>query len=249
MKNKIEEELSDEQAAYRKGRGTVDILVNLQVLIGKVLTNVEQAFIFFIDYSKAFDLISHVQQFNIMIDMGFPNHLVALLQNLYLCQSAVIHSNGNHTESFPIEKGVRQGCICSPPLFSLYTEQIMREADISEEGIPISGRRISNLRYADDTALLTGNEEHPEHILNRVNEVGMKRLLKLNVKKTKYMSLQPSGIIIETGGEQVEKVTHFKYLGLIITSDGSCKTNIINQIAMAKKRMLELTPIWKDRGV
>ena len=91
----------------------------------------------------------------------------------------------------------------------------MREADVSEEGIPISGRRISNLRYADDTALLTGKEEHPEHILNRVNEAGMKRLLKLNVKKTNYMSLQPSDITIETGGEQVKKATHFKYLGSI----------------------------------
>ena len=92
----------------------------------------------FIDYSKAFDSFSHIQMFNILIkDMGFPRHIVALVQALYEKQSAIVRWNGSHTKLFFIEKGVRQGCILSPLLFCAYTEQVMREAEITESGAVI----------------------------------------------------------------------------------------------------------------
>ena len=82
-------------------------------------------FIVFIYYSKAFDSVSHIQMFDILNDMGFPRHIVALIQALYEKQSAIVRWNGAHTKPFFIEKGVRQGCILSPLLFCAYTEQVM----------------------------------------------------------------------------------------------------------------------------
>ena len=120
MRKKIEMELPDEQARFRPGRGTTDMLVIIQVLIEKVMGIGGQALVTFIDYSKAFDNISHVQLFDIMLELGFPEHIVALLQSLYIDQTAVIRWNGSTTETFPIGKGVRQGCILSHHLFSLY---------------------------------------------------------------------------------------------------------------------------------
>ena len=113
-----------------------------------------QALVIFIDYSKAFDNISHVQLFDIMLQLGFPEHIGALLQSLYIDQTAVIRWNGFTTETFPIGKGVRQGCILSTHLFSLYTESVMREAKIQYLGYSIGGRNISNARYAGETALI-----------------------------------------------------------------------------------------------
>ena len=144
MRKNIEMELPDEQAGFRPGRGTVDMLVIIQVLIEKVMGIGGQALVTFIDYSKAFDSISHVQLFDIMLELGFPEHIVALLQSLYIDQTAVIRWNGSTTETFPIGKGVRQGCILSPHLFSLYTESVMREAEIQDLGYNIGGRNISN---------------------------------------------------------------------------------------------------------
>ena len=92
-----------------------------------------------------------------MLKMGFPTHLVSLISNLYTNQSATIRWNGEHSGHFHINKGVRQGCILSPHLFSIYTEQVMREADIDGMGISIGGRNLTNLRYADDTALIADN--------------------------------------------------------------------------------------------
>ena len=61
MRKKIEMELPDEQAGFRPGRSTAYMLVIIQVLVGKVMGIGGQALITFINYSKAFDSISHVQ--------------------------------------------------------------------------------------------------------------------------------------------------------------------------------------------
>ena len=69
--------------------------------------------------------------------MGFPEHLIVLLHNLYENQEATVRTEIGETDHFGIGKGVRQGCILSPTLFNLYAEGIMQEAgvDESEDGI------------------------------------------------------------------------------------------------------------------
>ena len=68
---------------------------------------------------------------------------------------------------FQIKKGVRQGCIFSPCLFNLYAEYIMRNAGLDEAhaGIKIAGENTNNLRYADDTTLMTESEEELKILL------------------------------------------------------------------------------------
>ena len=84
---------------------------------------------------------------------------------------------GHGTDWFLIGKGVRQGCILSPCLFNFYAEYIMRNAGLEEEpaGITIVGRNINNLRYADDTTLMTEGEEELKSLLMKV-KVGVKKL-------------------------------------------------------------------------
>ena len=88
--------------------------------------------------------------------MGIPDHLTCLLRNLYAGQEATVRTGHGATDWFQIGKGVPQGCILSPCLFNLYTENIMRNAGLKEAqaGIKIAGRNINNLRYADDTTLM-----------------------------------------------------------------------------------------------
>ena len=88
--------------------------------------------------------------------MEIPDHLTCLLRNLYAGQQAIVRTVHGTTDWFQIGKGVHKGCILSSCLFSLYTENIMRNAgqDETQAGIKIAGRNINNLRYADDTILM-----------------------------------------------------------------------------------------------
>ena len=93
--------------------------------------------------------------------MGIPDHLTCLLTNLYAGQEATVRTGHGTIYWFQIGRGVRQSCILSPCLFSLYAEYIMQDArlDEAQAGIKIAGRNINNLRYADDTTLMTENKE------------------------------------------------------------------------------------------
>ena len=97
----------------------------------------------------------------ILKEKGIPDHLTCLLRNLYACQEATVRTGHGTTDWFQIGKGVCQGCTLSPCLFNLYAEYIMRNTGLEEAqaGIKIAGRNINNLRYADDTTLLTESEE------------------------------------------------------------------------------------------
>ena len=87
--------------------------------------------------------------------------------------------------SLLIGKGVRQGCILSPCLFSLYAEYIMQNARLNEAqaGIKIAGININNLRYADDTTLMAESEEELKSLLMKVKKESEKAGVKLNIKK------------------------------------------------------------------
>ena len=115
----------------------------------------------------------------------------------------------------------------SPCLFNLYAEYIMRNAGLEEAqaGIKIARRNINNLRYADDTTLMTESEEELKSLLIKVKEESEKVGLKLNIKKTKIMA---SGPITswQIDGETVEIVSDFIFLGSKITADGDCSHEI-----------------------
>ena len=94
-------------------------------------------------------------------EMGLPEHITYFLRNLYGGQEAIARIGRGTTDWFQIGKGVCQGCIMSPCLFSLYAEYIMWNAGLDEAqtGIRIAGRIASNLRCADDTTFMAESEK------------------------------------------------------------------------------------------
>ena len=137
----------------------------------------------FIDYAKVFDCVDHKKLWKILKEMGIPDHLTCLLRNLYAGQEATVRIGQGTMNWFQIGKGVHQGCILSPCLFNLYAEYIMGNVglDESQAGINISGRNISDLRYADDTTLMAENEDELKSLLMKVKEESKKVGLELNI--------------------------------------------------------------------
>ena len=179
-------ELPDVQAGFRKSRGTRDQIVNICWIIEKAREFQKNIYFFFTDYAKAFDCVDHNQLWKILKEMGIPEHLTCLLRNLYAGQEATVRTGCGTTDWFQTGKGVRQGCILSPCLFTLYAEYIIGNAGLDEAqaGVKIAGRNINNLRYADN---ISESEEELKSLLMKVKEESEKVGLKLNIQKMKIM--------------------------------------------------------------
>ena len=98
--------------------------------------------------------------------------------------------------------------------------------DEAQAGIKITGRNISNLRYADDTTLMAESKEELRSLLMKVKEESGKAGLRLNIQKTKIMASSPI-TSWQIDGETMKTVTDFIFLGSKITADGDCSHEII----------------------
>ena len=186
--------LPDVQGGFRKDRGTRDQVANIRWVIEKAREYQKNIYFCFIGYAKAFDCVDHNKQLlKILQEMGIPDRLTCLLRNLYAGQEGTVRTAHGTTDWFQIRKGVRQGCILSTCLFSLYAEYIMRNTGLDEAqaGIKVARRNINNLRYADDTTLMAEIEEELKSLLMKVKEESQKVGLKLNIQKTKIMASGP----------------------------------------------------------
>ena len=107
---------------------------------------------------------------------------------------------------------------------------------------------INNLRYADDTTLMTESEEELKSLLMKVKEKSEKAVVKLNIQKTKIMA---SGPITswDIDGETVETVSDFILGGSKITADGDCSHAIKRRLLLGRKAMINLDSVLKGRGV
>ena len=79
----------------------------------------------FIDYAKAFDCVDHNKLWNILKELGIPDHFTCFLRNLYAGQEATVRTGCGTTDWFQIVKGVHQCFILYPRLFNLYAECLM----------------------------------------------------------------------------------------------------------------------------
>ena len=126
----------------------------------------------------------------------------------------------------------------------------MRTAGLDEAlaVIKTAGRNINNLRYADDTTLMTESREKLKSLLMKVKEKREKTGLKLNIQKTKIMASGPT-TSWQIGGEEVEMASDFIYLGSKINVDGDCIHEIKRRLLIGRIAMTNLDSVLKSRDI
>ena len=87
-----------------------------------------------------------------------------------------------------IARGVRQRCVLSPALFSLYTEMVMRKVS-HMDGLRIGGLNVNNIRYADDTAIVADSEEQLQNLITVIADESRKFGQEINNRKTFCMTI------------------------------------------------------------
>ena len=157
---RIEEVVSESQAGFRRGRSTTQQITTLRILNEKARDIGGMVFHNFIDFRKAFDRVWHEALWNTMGKYNIGKGITTLIQNLYEGAKSKVRIDHHFSDWFRMTVGVRQGCVLSLTLFNLFLERIMEEAlEGHDGGVRCPGRRITDLRFADDIDILEEEEE------------------------------------------------------------------------------------------
>ena len=166
--------------------------------------------------------------------------LVHTLDQLYAKASSAVLVQSKIGEWFHTSVEVCQGYLLSPTLFNIFLERIMTDAleDLTST-VNIGGRTITNLRFADNIDGLAGEEEELVNLVNRPDETSARYGTEISTEKTKIMTniSNISRSRITADGLELETVKQFKYLGAIISDEGSKVCTNINSIGETETNM------------
>ena len=243
-------EISKVQCGFTEDTGTRNAIFILRNLCERAIEVQKDLYVCFIDYTKAFDKVRHCDMLDILQELDIDGKDIRLIRNLHWNQKASIRIDGEYSRFSNIKRGVRQGCVLSPDLFNLYSENILRGLhDI--KGLRVGGYNFNNLRYADDIVLIAESQEKLQEMLNVIVERSAERGLSVNLKKTECMvvskKINNPACNITIGNQIIKQVNRFEYLGTTITSDGRCDTEIKKRIAIAKNAFSKMDKLFKDR--
>ena len=179
-------------------------------------------------------------------------NLVRTVEQLYDKATSAVQMNGSIGEWFRTTVGVRQGCLLSPTLFNIFLERIMSDALEEHDGkVSIGGRNITNLRFADDMDALAEEEQELEALVESLDKTCTRYKMEISAEKTKLMTNSANGIQreIKVNGQTLGTVTSFKYLGAVVSDDGSKPPEVLPRIAQATAALTKLKPIWRDSNI
>ena len=127
----------------------------------------------------------------------------------------------------------------------------MCEALHDHEGsVNIVGRLITNFRFADDNVINAEEEEEAGALIDRLDRTITRYKMEIGPDKTKVMTNNHNGFQreIKINGQRLEEVENFKYLGAIISNEGS-KPEILSRIALTTAALSRLKIIWRDKNI
>ena len=116
-------------------------------------------------------------------------------------------------------------------------------------GLHIRGRRLTNLKYADNIVLFAESEEKLQNIINRLDQVGSEKGLLINMDETNIMTLNGKICNIILNGSRLEQVDTFQYLGSTKTKDAECSREIRGKLARGQSAATGMKQIWKSHGI
>ena len=251
-------QLGIEQAGFRPGYSTIDHIFTLFSIIQLYLRSGKKLYCAFVDYKKAFDLVNRASLWSKLLNVGIQGPFFDIIRNMYSqIKSCVKDNNGNISNFFACELGVRQGENLSPILFSLYLNDFNDFLADHYNGLNyMCGEVLKHcqvylklfcLLYADDTILLAESPEELQLALNGLHKYCNKWSLSVNLDKTKIVIFsKKTKVLCESNcflydGKVVEIVDEYVYLG--VTFKGlNCNFDnaIAKQISQARAAMFAL---------
>ena len=257
MRTAADSRLRENQAGFRGGRGCIDQIFSLKILMEKCLEYNIPGVVTFVDFKAAFDSVHRPSLWKILREYCIPEKVVNIIKNTYSGCQARVRVGGEVTDWFCIETGVRQGCVWSPLLFGILIDWVLRKA-CNGHGIQLEKRhrtlrgiqegwRLPDLDFADDVALLTSGEQQATEALARLKRAGEEVGLVVSTEKTKAMPVGQTDANVIDDGRPIDQVRKFCYLGSNVTPTNSVQEEINIRVGRAASAFQHLRNTWRAK--
>jgi len=242
-----EKSLRQSQFGFRKQRSTTDAIFIVQRLIDNTLASKSgRLSMVFLDWSKAFDKVSHPALLQSLRRFGIPESMVELIANIYSDRTFAVKDGPRISDMKPQSSGIAQGCPLSPYLFIIMMTIIM--ADV-ERKVPTAFAQCGDLTYADDTAIHSDSVESLQVVFDELLATAKQYGLEPNLDKTVHLQVRHSDDIVDASGSPLKAVSKVKYLGSVVTADGQCTAAVIARLGESRASFSKLEAIWKHSAL
>ena len=240
--NKI---LNEFQAGFRSKYSTVDNIYNLCSIVNIKLQEKKKVYAFFVDFRAAFDKVSRSHLFYKLHALGVSTKFLNFLICIYGSTKFKILSNGEYSNPFETHTGLKQGCLMSPILFSIYLNDLH---EYLEGGLYIDDLNVRLLMYADDIVILSEDINVLQKMIEKLEEYCEIWNMEVNLEKSAIMVFRNGGRLSSAEkwkykGENVKIVSEYTYLGVIITPKLSFQKHLESRNSVAKSGM---NAVWKE---
>ena len=227
--------LTNCQFGFRKGCSTTQAVVRLVSLVIQSYHDKTYSACFFLDLKKAFDTVNHNFLIKKLEHYGFRGQCSSYMKSYYQNRKQYVYANGHSSSCKSVVYGVPQGSILGPICFSLYINDM-----------PLAVK-VEVVLFADDAAFiitcptLDGLYRKVRELFTDLSSYLNMNKLVPNSKKCKLMMFKSRPVIdlpsLYFGGEEIEWVTEFKYLGITITNN----MNFSNHINKVTTKISQIT--------
>ena len=211
--------LCDEQNGFRKGRSCEEHILALHSIANTRKLAKQSTYVSFIDLRKAFDTVDRTLLWHKLERIGLRGKFYTALKSLYQDVKCCVRVNGNDTPWFDVTSGVRQGCVLSSTMFSVFINDLATRINEAGLDVTIDDVIVSILLYADDIVLIAPDTRSLQSMLDIVSDWCQLWGLDFNPQKSKVVHFRPPSTLrtdfeFKCGQNSVDKADSYKYLGL-----------------------------------
>lgn len=259
--------LPETQFGFRPDRGTCEAIFSIRQLQEKSREQSQPLYLCFVDLEKAFDCVPREALWTLLAKLGCSEKFVRMIRLLHDDMICCVTYNGEQSEFFSVNCGVKQGCVLAPTLFALYFSVAVGEVvNRVSSGIHIRFRCdggifnlarlkartkvshavVTEIMYADDLCFVANSPQELQLLMTNMNDVCCRYGLKISISKTEVMAMDFLGetvpLKVKVDNIELKQVEKFKYLGSTITSKNDLEAEINNRIASAAAAYGKLRP-------
>ena len=242
-----------EQSGFTPGKSKTDRILALRVLVERRREFRQGLLAAYVDLKKAFDSVYREALWDLLRLRGIPARIIGLLTGLYSGTESAVKCGGGVSCFFPVNAGVRQGCVLAPSLFNTCMDWVLgRVVDQSHCGASVGNTMVTDLVFADDAVILAESLEVLVLALETLHEETKPLGLQVSWTKTKVQVF--GGLLDETVqsvhacGEDIEILETFAYLGSVVHNSGGSRHEVLRRIGLAHGVMDSLNvSIWRCR--